>query len=83
MKTLMYSMTGLRKKTKASNKLPEMLWVAVTDKVDVLWELHAIDRDERVSVVEYMEKAILAEPTRDPYIIIDQIARSYIDKLYK
>lgn len=76
----MYAKTWLRKKIKT--KLPELVWIALTEKVDILRDLGAITLKESVKVAKYMEKAILAEPDRDPYVILDQIARTYINKKY-
>lgn len=76
----MYAKTWLGKKIKT--KLHELVWIALTEKVDILRDLGAITLKESVKVAAYMEEAILAEPDRDPYVILDQIARTYINKKY-
>lgn len=63
-------------------KLPTEVRIAISDKIQILFDLNAINPSDKNEVRKRFETSILDEPTRDPYIIIDQIARTYIDKRY-
>ena len=62
--------------------LPIEVEEAISDKIDVLLELCVIKPDNVDAVRSDIRYKILAEPNRDPYVIMDQIAHTYINEAW-
>ena len=69
-------------KTKKS-KLPPAVIEAIKDKVEVLQHMEVIKRSEEDAIQKHFELAIETQPERDPYVVMDQIAHTYMERVWK
>lgn len=68
-------------KTK-KNELPPAVIEAIKDKVQILREMEIIKRSEEDAMQKHFELAIESQPERDPYVVMDQIAHTYMERAW-
>ena len=61
-------------------KLSPEVKLALDEKMDVLSEMTVVTPENQKEIRSYFENSIAAQPDRDPYVIMDQIAKTYIEK---
>lgn len=55
---------------------------AIKNKVQILREMEIIKRSEEDATQKHFELAIESQPERDPYVIMDQIAHTYMERAW-
>ena len=61
------------------NKLPPEIRSAIDDKIEVLTDMAIVNRNNEDIVRRRFELAIETQPERDPYVIMDQLAHTYME----
>lgn len=69
-------------KNKKKTKLHPAVIEAIKDKVQILREMELIKRSEEDATQKHFELAIEFQPEGDPYVIMDQIAHTYMERAW-